>query len=246
MGKVTIHPLGESAAVVRFGTAWSEELWTSIVKLQQALERQPFVGMVECVPALAALTVYYDPYRVYIAQQPANRKPPFVQVQAWLLEMMKDLDAVQMPESEEIGIPVVYGGEFGPDLIEAAAGCGLTEEEFIRRHTAPLYLVHMIGFAPGFPYLGGMDESIAVPRKSTPRAKVLAGSVGIAGKQTGIYSLDSPGGWNIIGRTPLTLFDPHVQPPTLLKAGMRLRFYPISEAEWAAAGTKHGKEGRVK
>jgi inhibitor of KinA len=135
-------------------------------------------------------------------------------------------------EAETIEIPVCYGGAFGPDLAVVAAQARLSLEEVIARHAAPNYLVHMIGFAPGFPYLGGLDARLATPRKAAPRPLVPAGSVGIAGGQTGIYSLPTPGGWQLIGRTPLRLFDPARSQPSLLRAGLRLRFVPISKAEF--------------
>jgi len=131
---------------------------------------------------------------------------------------------------------VLYGGEAGPDLNFVAEHNGLTPEEVIRRHTAPAYLVYMLGFTPGFPYLGGMDESIAAPRLKTPRVRIPAGSVGIAGTQTGVYPIDSPGGWQLIGRTPLRLFDMEGENKFLLKAGQRVRFVPIDEGEFRRLG----------
>jgi len=123
-----------------------------------------------------------------------------------------------------VEIPVVYGGESGPDLAFVAAHTGLSADEVIRRHTAPTYTVYFIGFTPGFPYLGGMDVRLTAPRLETPRARVPAGSVGIAGPQTGVYPLESPGGWRIIGRTHLPLFDLSAQPPSLLSPGDEVRF----------------------
>lgn len=245
---IEIYPLSESAATVRFGEEWSEDIRASIAKLHDALERRPFPGLIECVPALTALTVYYDPVAVIRPERKMMRQPsPFSIVKRQLLHYLEQNRAFNLPERPLVRIPVVYGGEFGPDLEDAARYCGLTPEQLIQRHARPEYVVHMIGFAPGFPYLQGMDESIAVPRKAVPRAKVPAGSVGIAGKQTGIYSLDSPGGWNIIGRTPLTLFHPFADPPTLLKAGMRIRFEPVGMNEWEELKRKHCglKEGEA-
>ena len=126
-----------------------------------------------------------------------------------------------------------YGGEFGPDLAFVAEHAGLSAAEVVARHAAPAYLVHMIGFAPGFPYLGGLDARLATPRRAQPRPLVPAGAVGIAGPQTGIYSLPTPGGWQLIGRTPLRLFHPDWEQPSRLRAGQHLRFVPIDEAEFA-------------
>jgi inhibitor of KinA len=132
-----------------------------------------------------------------------------------------------------VEIPVCYGGAFGPDLAFVAQHAQLTPDEVVARHSAPNYLVHMIGFTPGFPYLGGLDERLATPRLASPRAQVPAGTVGIAGAQTGIYSVPTPGGWQLIGRTPLQLFNPAWDAPSLLRAGQHLRFVPISAAEYA-------------
>jgi KipI family sensor histidine kinase inhibitor len=140
------------------------------------------------------------------------------------------MDANQT-ESRSVEIPVIYGGDQGPDLQNVAILAGLTTEEVIRLHSSAEYSVCFIGFLPGFPYLSGMDPRLAAPRLATPRPLVPAGSVGIAGGQTGIYPLDSPGGWRIIGRTTLTIFDPHREPPVLLKAGDRVRFIAVAGGE---------------
>jgi len=133
-----------------------------------------------------------------------------------------------------ITIPVSYGGEFGPDLEFVAKHNSITEDEVVAIHTSIPYLVYMLGFAPGFPYLGGMSERIATPRLASPRVKIPAGSVGIAGKQTGIYPLESPGGWQLIGRTPLTLFDPLAKNPFVFAAGDYLQFTAIKMDEYVA------------
>jgi KipI family sensor histidine kinase inhibitor len=134
-------------------------------------------------------------------------------------------------KSRRVEIPVRYGGDQGPDLENLAGLTGLTKAEVIHLHSSAEYTVCFIGFLPGFPYLSGMDPRLAAPRLATPRQLVPAGSVGIAGSQTGIYPLDSPGGWRIIGRTTLTIFDPHCEPTTLLKAGDRIKFIPVAEGE---------------
>ena len=147
-------------------------------------------------------------------------------------------------ETEElpvVEIPVCYGEEYGPDLLEVAQHCSLTPEEVIARHTAPTYRIYMLGFTPGFPYLGGMDPSIAAPRRKEPRIHIPAGSVGIAGEQTGVYPIVSPGGWQLIGRTPLRLFDPQREQPILLSAGAGIRFVPIDEETFRKMEEKEGK-----
>jgi inhibitor of KinA len=136
-----------------------------------------------------------------------------------------------------LDIPVCYGGTFGPDLPGVAAWAGCTAEEVVAAHTQRSYRVFMLGFLPGFPYLAPVDDRIAMPRRDAPRPLVAAGSVGIAGRQTGIYPFDSPGGWQIIGRTPLTLFDPSHEPPALVAPGQRVQFRPISPSEFDAART---------
>jgi KipI family sensor histidine kinase inhibitor len=133
-----------------------------------------------------------------------------------------------------VEVPVCYGGEFGPDLEEVAATCGLAVAEAIALHGASPHVVYMLGFAPGFPYIGGLDPRLAVPRRATPRAKVPAGSVAIARDQTSIYPNESPGGWNLIGRTPVALFDMNADPPCLLQPGDRVRFVAVSARQYDA------------
>jgi len=141
-----------------------------------------------------------------------------------------ELTHAQQPEIVEI--PVCYGGEYGPDLGFVAEHNGLSQEEVIKIHSEGRYLTYMVGFAPGFPYLGGLSEKIAAPRKESPRLKIPEGTVGIAGNQTGVYPITTPGGWQLIGRTPFRLFHPGKNPPTLLKAGNIVVFKPISEQEY--------------
>jgi inhibitor of KinA len=130
-----------------------------------------------------------------------------------------------------VEIPVCYGGDFGPDLASVAEHCGMSAPDVVALHSGAEYLVHAIGFTPGFPYLGGLHESLRTPRLDTPRQRVPAGSVAIGGSQTGVYPVDSPGGWQIIGRTPIALFRPHLTPAALLKPGDRVRFKVISATE---------------
>jgi inhibitor of KinA len=196
-----------------------------IAALGQQLARQPLPGLRETVPAYTTLTVFYDPACAY------------EQVAAELRAALAASEAAPAaPESlpEIVEIPVCYGGEYGPDLAAVAAHTELSASEVVARHAASTYLVHLLGFLPGFPYLGGLDARLATPRRASPRAQVPAGAVGIAGAQTGIYPLASPGGWQLIGRTPLRLFDPAWPEPTRLRAGQQLRFVPISAAEFLA------------
>jgi len=226
---VRLFPLGDAAIVLEFGTRISPDTHRAIQAFSACLARQPFVGLREVVPAFTTLTVYYDPWLV----SDNGRLQPYEKVAEALQKLLPQAHAtaVATPASL-VEIPVCYGGAFGPDLAVVAGHTGLSPAEVITRHSAPDYLVHLIGFAPGFPYLGGMDERLATPRKPQPRPLVPAGAVGIAGPQTGIYSLPTPGGWQLIGRTPLRLFNPDWAQPSRLQAGQHLRFVPISAAEF--------------
>ena len=141
---------------------------------------------------------------------------------------------IEIPPSPVLEIPVLYGGEMGPDLPFVAEHAGLSEEEVIRIHSSTEYLIYMLGFTPGFTYLGGMSEKIATPRLKQPRVKIPAGSVGIAGTQTGVYPIDSPGGWQLIGRTPVKMYDPDRETPILPEAGQYIKFYPVTQEEYDA------------
>lgn len=228
---VRLYPLGDAAVVLEFGTSIGEATHAAIAAFSARLAARPFSGLREMVPAFTTLTVYYDPW---LASE-SDRHVPYEQVCAQLRALLAETQApVAASETETVEIPVCYGGEFGPDLGFVAQHAGLSPQEVIALHTAPSYLVHMIGFAPGFPYLGGLDARLATPRRPQPRPLVLAGAVGIAGPQTGIYSLPTPGGWQLIGRTPLALFNPDWATPSRLRAGQQLRFVAISETEFRA------------
>ena len=146
--------------------------------------------------------------------------------------ILDGLSAEGASAGKTIVIPVCYGGEFGPDLEHVAQFHGITPDEVVRLHTEPTYLIAMLGFLPGFPYLGGMDPRLEVPRLDSPRTRIPPGAVGIGGKQTGIYPLASPGGWRLIGRTPAVLYDPHRENPILYQAGDYIRFCPITREEF--------------
>lgn len=219
---VLYYPLGDSAIVMELGDAISEEIQRHIMAIGQFLEDYSFEGFIEYVPAFNTVTVFYDPLIT-----------EYETVKALFVEMLTVISGeVHHLETITVDIPVLYGGPQGPDLSFVAKHAGLSEAEVVALHSAEVYLVHMIGFAPGFPYLGGLNEKIATPRKEMPALKIPAGAVGIAGVQTGIYPIATPGGWQIIGQTPLSLFDPERNPPALLKAGNRLRFVAITEDEF--------------
>lgn len=217
-----IHPLGDSALTIVVGDVISPEVNQKVLTLAKAIEQSESGSIIEVVPAYTTIAVYFDPVVTsYDSLSESIHK-------AW-----RDLEIGEESSSrEEIIIPVLYGGESGPDLEKVAKHNGITPEDVIKSHTANEYLVYMIGFLPGFPYLGGMDKKLATPRLDTPRQEVKAGSVGIADQQTGVYPLDSPGGWNIIGHTPVTLFDPEREEPFLLRAGQSIRFKEVTEDEW--------------
>lgn len=225
-----IYPLGDSGIVVSFGEVIHPAIHTKVQQFIATLEANRFEGIIEYVPAFTTVTIYYKPSNF------ANRvgKTPYEIVKNKVEALLQLLKTEGESTSRIVEIPVCYGDEFGPDLDYVANYHQLTEEEIIKIHSSEDYLVYMIGFAPGFPYLGGMNKRLATPRKGNPQAAIPKGSVGIAGEQTGIYPLETPGGWQIIGRTPLSLFKPLDQKPVLLKAGDSIRFIPITKEEYVA------------
>lgn len=226
---VRLFPLGDSAVVLEFGTGISPLTHGAIAAFSRYLAAHPFVGLREYVPAFTTLTVYYDPWLV----SENGQYQPYERVAEVLRQLLATATTTEATaETSVVEIPVCYGGEFGPDLEFVAHYAGLTPDQVIELHSKAEYLVHMIGFAPGFPYLGGLDARLATPRRPEPRPLVPAGAVGIAGPQTGIYSLPTPGGWQLIGRTPLRLFNPEWAHPSRLRAGQHLRFVPIDAAEF--------------
>ncbi|GAB3635790.1 5-oxoprolinase subunit B [Hymenobacter arcticus] len=224
-----LYPLGDAAVVLELGQAIDPATHRLIRAFAQLLDQQPLAGLREYVPAFTTLTVYYDPWALR-----RGETLPYDQVASYLQSLLPAAQAAaaNYAPGPLVEIPVCYGGEFGPDLDLVARHAQLSVEEVITLHATPEYLVHMVGFAPGFPYLGGLDARLATPRRAQPRPLVPAGAVGIAGVQTGVYSLPTPGGWQLIGRTPLRLFDASRAQPSLLQAGDRLRFVPISAAEF--------------
>lgn len=210
-----ILPVGEAAFTVEFGDAVDETLNRQVHALDAALRERPVPGLVETVPTYRSLLVMYDPQ---VSHADAMR--------AALTEVLPTLSTVDAPEGRLVEITVRYGGEWGPDLADVAAHCGLSTEAVIELHAQPVYTVAMLGFAPGFAYLLGLPEALATPRLATPRVRVPPGSVGIAGAQTGVYALSTPGGWRIIGRMDLALFDPGRAEPFALRAEDRVRFVP--------------------
>lgn len=220
---------GDSALVVEFGDRIDPALNREVRELWRAMDRAALPGVVELVPTYRSLLVCYDPLVIDADD-----------LQGRILEIERHKGELELVAPRVIHVPVVYGGEFGPDLPAVARHAGLTEAQVVAIHSDAEYLVYMLGFSPGFPYLGGMSQRIAAPRLATPRTVIPAGSVGIAQRQTGIYPVESPGGWQLIGRTPLRLFDPARRPPTLFEAGDAIRFVPVGEDEYREI------EGRVR
>ena len=206
---------------VEFGNAISEDINRQVRSFTVAVEAADLPGVVELVPTYRSVTVHYRPEVMGYAR-----------LYEQLSRIVNSLQEADIPTAGEIRVPVRYGGSHGPDLENVAKLHDMTPEEVIRIHTAPVYLNYMLGFLPGFCYLGGLDERIHTPRLTTPRVSIPAGSVGIAGSQTGIYPLTSPGGWQLIGQTPLRLYDPKREKAILVDAGMNMIFYPIDEAEY--------------
>ncbi|WP_456274439.1 5-oxoprolinase subunit PxpB [Bacillus sp. AK031] len=224
--RYTIAPLGDSAVIVDFQIEEEEMLVNTISSFSRNLSEMPHEAFIEAVPAYKTVTIHYNPLKLHSLF-------PYSEIEQILVN---EIDNIQISkssnENEIITIPVCYGGKFGPDLNFVADSQRMTENKVIEIHSRPIYTVAFLGFSPGFPFLRGMDPSIAVPRRSSPRVRIEAGSVGIAGSQTGVYPISSPGGWQIIGKTPLALFDPDNSEPALLKQGDRIQFKPISRNEF--------------
>lgn len=218
-----LSPLGDRALLLTLGDAVDEPTRRRVRAAWSALAASAHPAVTDLVPAYASVAVHYDPRRV------ATRagEPPHDAMARWAAACVEHARPVEGGDGRLVEIPVVYGGEGGPDLEDVATTHGLSAGEIIARHTAPDYVVHFLGFMPGFAYLGGLDATIATPRRAVPRAAVPAGSVGIGGAQTGVYPVASPGGWQLIGRTTLALFDPSRTPATLLAAGDRVRFVAV-------------------
>lgn len=215
---------GERGLVVELGDEVDDALNARVHALARAVAARLGAEVLELVPTYRSLLVVHDPLRVSRARLAAR-----------IAELLEGLPVDASPGAARlVRIPACYGGPFGPDLDAVAELHGLGARELVDLHAGPGYLVHMLGFTPGFPYLGGMPRRLATPRLDAPRARVAAGSVGVAGEQTGIYPVESPGGWRILARTPLRLFDPRAQDPFLLAPGDRVRFEPIGPEEFDA------------
>ncbi len=213
-----ILPAGDSAILVEFGEVIDPVVNSRVYALFDAVEKSLGDKVVEMIPTYRSLLVVYNPVEITFGE--------ISEQVGGLLDGIQG-DSETSTTREIIELPVVYGGEDGPDLDHVAEHAGISTQEVIDIHSGTGYLVYMLGFAPGFPYLGGLDERIACPRLTTPRVKVPAGSVGIAESQTGVYPNESPGGWQLIGRTAVPLFDVQRENPSLIKPGAEVRFVPV-------------------
>lgn len=214
-----VRPFGEAALLVEFGDQPRLDLNARVHALAALVERSPHVRAV--VPGYVSLLVEFDPLTVEAHA-----------IERLIHAHLGQQSAAAVALGRTRTIPTVYGGEAGPDLEEVAARAGMTPDEVIQAHTAAEQTVYMLGFAPGFPYLGDLPERLALPRRATPRERVPVGSVAIAGRQTGIYSRETPGGWHLLGRTPVPLFDEQRAPPAYLAPGDHVRFVAVSAADW--------------
>lgn len=212
---------GDSAINVEFGKTIDPEINKRIRSLSDSLSRKPIKGITECVPTFRSLLVCYDPLQT--GGEALIRK---------LKRRIASLSSGTSEIKRVFHIPVCYGGEFGEDIAFVASHAGLSEKEVVDIHTGRDYLIFMLGFMPGFAYLGDMDERLHTPRLSDPRTSIPAGSVGIGGEQTGIYPLPSPGGWQLIGRTPVKPYDPMRAEPILYRAGDYIRFFSVDAEEY--------------
>ncbi len=209
-------PCGDQALIVEFGQAIDPAVNRRVHDLAHAIESAGVTGVYDLVPTYRSLLVYYNPVRT-----------SWTALEDSLRSLLSDTGERGLSAPRVVLLPTLYGGEYGPDLEFVAENAGLSPDEVIELHSGTDYLVYMMGFSPGFPYLGGLDERLATPRLESPRLEIPAGSVGIAESQTGVYPVASPGGWQLIGRTPLRLFDETAEQPAVLRAGDYIRFVPL-------------------
>lgn len=212
---------GDSALVMEFGNEIAKDINAKIATVVENLKKKNIDGILDILPTYRSILINYDPIKISHSE-----------IVTTLKELSKLNSSNQSDEVRLIEIPTIYGGEYGPDIKNVAENARLSEKEVVKIHAGTDYLVYMMGFMPGFTYLGGLDERIATPRLKSPRLKIEAGSVGIAANQTGMYPLESPGGWQLIGRTPLKLYDDTKEPPVFIQAGDYIRYVSIDQDEY--------------
>jgi inhibitor of KinA len=219
--KLLYRIMGDRSVIVELGDEISPEINRRVRQFAMALMEHPIEGLVEIIPTYRSLLIIYDPLRITAGT-----------LQHQAEDLHKNIKEIQIPVPKTVEVPVIYGGECGPDLEWVARYHKISSEEVIQLHTGTIYQVYMIGFTPGHPYIAKLPKALITPRRETPRTNVPRGSVAIAKNQTVIYPVESPGGLHILGRTPLKLFNPFQSPPTLLEMGDRVRFFPIKEEEF--------------
>ncbi|MCU9814770.1 MULTISPECIES: 5-oxoprolinase subunit PxpB [Paraclostridium] len=213
---------GDKSIVVEFGDIIDEEINRKVINLMKSIEKSSLSDYIyEMIPTYRSLMIIYNPLKI-----------AFNNLINTVKDMESNLEILEKHEKNIVKVPVLYGNDFGPDIETVAKHNGLKIEDVIKLHSEAEYLVYMLGFTPGFTYLGGMNNKLETPRLANPRVKIPEGSVGIAGKQTGVYPIESPGGWQLIGRTPIKLYDPKRENPILLKAGDYVKFIPITKDEF--------------
>lgn len=213
--------MGDRGLLLEFGDEISAEIHEKVRRMTLAIQAESIEGLIETVPTYRSLLVLYNPLIL-----------PVDELEKRLIRLEEELKQTSFPDPKLTKIPVLYGGAYGPDLEGVARHLQISPEEVVRLHCSKPYFIYMIGFMPGFPYMGELPDTLITPRLKTPRLSVPAGSVAIAQKQTGIYPMESPGGWQIIGQTPIKLFDPEKDPPALLQMGDLVQFFPIREKEF--------------
>lgn len=224
----TTSPLGDSAVLISFGNVIDREINETVLAISQKLNTNKIGGIKDIVPAYASLAIHYDIIKIRSVRDGL----PNETITNWVNDVINEMGAIAIMDTRKIKVPVCYAEKYAIDMQEMEQKTKLTADQIIEIHTSKKYRVYMLGFLPGFAYMGEVDERILMPRKDQPRLSVDAGSVGIAGKQTGIYPLASPGGWQIIGRTPLALFDKNNTHPVLFNPGDEVEFYSITEDEF--------------
>ena len=230
MHEYEILPCGDTAVLIRFEQKIDPEILRQVTMMTNAIKKAEINGILDIIPAYASILVCFDPLKT-------DMRSIISKIQKLKPEKQSEIEQGQ----RVVRIPVLYGKPFPEDLQHVADHAGLTIEEVIQIHTANTYPVYMIGFLPGFPYLGNLDERIHTPRRTEPRTDIPAGAVGIGGGQTGVYPISSPGGWHIIGRTPVKLYAPAEEQPVLLRSGDLIHFYSITEEEYEKIEKTGGK-----
>jgi KipI family sensor histidine kinase inhibitor len=230
-----LQPMGDRCLIVQFESRVDPEINARVRDLAECLLAHPIEGVVDVAPAFTTVAVHYRPEAV---RNGPSSELPYQRLCRSIESIVANGVTRTHAVARVVEVPVCYGGEFGPDLDDVAVQCKLTPQQVIELHAASPHQVYMLGFAPGFPYLGGLDPRLEMPRRATPRTKVPAGSVAIAREQSAIYSIETPGGWNVLGRTPLRLFTAEADPPCLLQPGDNVHFVPISAEQFKAAQRK--------